>query len=81
MCTLRYEVYLILCLEMSNLVWDGNAAEIKNPEFKPFPSLAESSHQGNAVIDLVLSHLIASHGREVSSALLVQYRLLCNMLN
>lgn len=65
---------------MSNLFLDGNAAEIKNHEFKPFPSLAESYHRGYAVIYFDLSHLIVFHGREVSSALLVWYRLLYSML-
>lgn len=71
---LRDKVYLILCLEMSNLVWDGNAAEIRNHEFKTFPS------PGYAVIYLILNHLITSHGREVSAASLVWYRFLYEML-
>lgn len=36
------QIYLILCLEMSDLLWAGNTDEIRNPDLKPFPSLAES---------------------------------------
>lgn len=32
------QIYLILCLEMSDVVWVGN----KESWFKPFPSLPES---------------------------------------
>lgn len=51
---------------MTNLVWDGSAAEIRNLEFEPSPLPAiKYNIERNAIIYLVLNHLIAPLGRDV----------------